>query len=88
MRNTRAIFLAAALLTGLPVAAYSQGKPAPADAFIYIIWPPDGATLSNVGRTVPWGGRKTGYAWGSSAANIRCIRSCRRKHPNEDGYRA
>ena len=24
MRNTRAIFLAAALLTGLPVAAYSQ----------------------------------------------------------------
>src|SRR6476620_9107194 len=44
MKNTRAI-LAAALLTGLPVAAYSQGTTAPADAFLYIIWPPDGATL-------------------------------------------
>ena len=43
--------------------------------------------LTNVGRKVPWDGRKTGYAWASSAANIRCIRSCRRKHPNEDGYR-
>jgi hypothetical protein len=37
MKNTRAI-LAAALLTGLPVAAYSQGTTAPADAFLYIIW--------------------------------------------------
>ena len=45
MKNTRAI-LAAALLTGLqPVAAYSQGTRAPADAFIYIIWPPDGTTV-------------------------------------------
>ena len=44
MRGTRAI-LAAALLTGLPVAAQSQGTRAPADAFLYIIWPPDGATL-------------------------------------------
>jgi hypothetical protein len=45
MRNTRAIFLAAALLTGLPVAAYSQGTQAPADAFLYIVWPPDGTTV-------------------------------------------
>ena len=45
MKITRAIS-AAALLTGLlTVAAYSQGKPAPADAFLYIIWPADGATL-------------------------------------------
>ena len=45
MINKRAI-LAAALLTGLlPVAAYSQRTPAPADAFLYIIWPPDGTTV-------------------------------------------
>jgi len=44
MRGTRAI-LAAALLTGLPVAAHAQGAHAPADAFLYIIWPPDGTTL-------------------------------------------
>jgi len=43
MNVARAIF-AAALLTGLAsVAAYSQGTRAPADAFLYIIWPPDGA---------------------------------------------
>jgi hypothetical protein len=29
----------------LPVAAYSQGTSAPADAFLYIIWPPDGTTV-------------------------------------------
>src|SRR5215471_1865704 len=44
MRNARAILITAALSV-LPVAAYSQGKPAPADAFLYIVWPPDGATL-------------------------------------------
>jgi hypothetical protein len=45
MRGTRAI-LAAAVLTGLAVAAaHSQGTRAPADAFLYIIWPPDGATV-------------------------------------------
>ena len=44
MRGTRAI-LAAALLIGLPVAAHAQGAHAPADAFLYIIWPPDGTTL-------------------------------------------
>ena len=44
MKNTRAL-LAAAALTVLPVAAYSQGTPAPADAFLYIIWPPDGASV-------------------------------------------
>ena len=37
MKNTRAI-LAAAVLTVLPGATYSQGTPAPADAFLYIIW--------------------------------------------------
>ena len=45
MRGTRAI-LAAALLTGLPVAAYPQGTRAPADAFLYIIWPADGSTVT------------------------------------------
>ncbi len=44
MRIARAILIIAALSV-LPVAAYSQGKPAPTDAFLYIIWPPDGTTL-------------------------------------------
>ena len=45
MKNTQAI-LAAALLTGLlPVVASSQGTRAPADAFLYIIWPADGTTV-------------------------------------------
>src|ERR1700741_4350607 len=45
MKNTWSI-LAAALLAGLlPVAASSQGTRAPADAFLYIIWPPDGTTV-------------------------------------------
>jgi len=44
MKNMRA-FLAAALLTSLPFAAYSQETPAPVDAFLYIIWPPDGTTV-------------------------------------------
>lgn len=45
MKTTRAI-LAAALLTGLsPVVADSQGTRAPADAFLYIIWPADGTTV-------------------------------------------
>jgi hypothetical protein len=44
MKNTRAL-LAAAALTVLPVAVYSQGTSAPANAFLYIIWPPDGTTV-------------------------------------------
>ena len=44
MKNARAI-LAAALLTGLSVAAYPQATPGPPDAFLYIIWPPDGTTV-------------------------------------------
>lgn len=44
MRGTWAI-LAAALLTALPVAAQAQGTHAPGDAFLYLIWPPDGATV-------------------------------------------
>ena len=43
--NRRSI-LAGALLTGLvPFAAYAQGTQAPTDAFLYIIWPPDGTTV-------------------------------------------
>lgn len=37
--------LAAAVLTVLQVSAYGQGIRAPADAFLYIIWPPDGTTV-------------------------------------------
>ena len=45
MKKTGAI-VAAALLTGLlPIVASPQGTPAPSDAFLYIIWPPDGATV-------------------------------------------
>ena len=44
MKNTPAL-LAAAAMTVLPFAAYSQGTPAPAEAFLYIIWPPDGTTV-------------------------------------------
>src|ERR1700733_13270154 len=44
MRGTRAI-LATALLTALAIAAHAQGTHAPGDAFLYIIWPPDGATV-------------------------------------------
>ena len=44
MRLTRAI-LATALLAALPVAAHAQGTHPPGDAFVYIIWPPDGATV-------------------------------------------
>jgi hypothetical protein len=45
MKIARAM-LAAALLTGAPsVAAFSQGTRPAADAFIYIIWPPDGTTV-------------------------------------------
>src|ERR1700759_4847138 len=44
MRGTRAI-LATALLTPLPAAVHAQGTHAPGDAFLYIIWPPDGATV-------------------------------------------
>jgi hypothetical protein len=44
MRGTRAI-LVTALLTALAVAAHAQGTHAPGDAFLYIIWPPDGATV-------------------------------------------
>src|SRR5580692_6081681 len=44
MKNTSALLTAAAM-TLLPFAAYSQRTPAPADAFLYIIWPPDGTTV-------------------------------------------
>jgi hypothetical protein len=35
----------AVVLTLLPVTAYSQGTKAPADAYLYFIWPQDGATI-------------------------------------------
>ena len=45
MKIARAI-LFAVLLAGLaPLAAYPQGTRAPGDAFLYIVWPPDGATV-------------------------------------------
>ena len=68
MENTRAVLLAA-VLTALPVAAYSQGTGAPADAFLYIIWPPDGATLKGA-FWCRFGLRNMGVTQaGSNAAN-------------------
>jgi hypothetical protein len=37
---------AAALTLLLPFAAHAQDTKAPSDAFLYIIWPPDGATVN------------------------------------------
>jgi Domain of unknown function (DUF4399) len=37
--------LLAVVLALLPSAAYSQGTQAPADAYLYFIWPQDGATI-------------------------------------------
>jgi hypothetical protein len=45
MKITRAIFAAALMTRLLTVAAYSQETRASADAFLYIIWPPDGTTV-------------------------------------------
>ena len=68
MENTRAV-LVAAVLTVLPVAAYSQGTRAPADAFLYIIWPPDGATVKGA-FWCRFGLRNMGVTQaGSNAAN-------------------
>ena len=68
MENTRAVLLVA-VLTVLPAAAYSQGAPAPADAFLYIIWPPDGATLKGA-FWCRFGLRNMGVTQaGSNAAN-------------------
>ena len=68
MENTRAVLLAA-VLTVLPVAAYSQGTRAPADAFLYIIWPPDGATVKGA-FWCRFGLRNMGVTQaGSNAAN-------------------
>ena len=44
MEITRIAFLSAALAL-LPMAAYSQGKPAAKDALLYFVWPQDGATI-------------------------------------------
>ena len=45
MRLARAIIVAGLLAELLPVAAHPQGTRAPPDAFVYIIWPPDGTTV-------------------------------------------
>jgi hypothetical protein len=68
MKNTPAL-LAAAAMTVLPFAAYSQGTPAPADAFLYIIWPPDGTTVKGA-FWCRFGLRNMGVTQaGSNAAN-------------------
>jgi Domain of unknown function (DUF4399) len=68
MKNTRAL-LAAAALTLVPVTVYSQETPAPADAFLYIIWPPDGTTVKGA-FWCRFGLRNMGVTQaGSTAAN-------------------
>jgi Domain of unknown function (DUF4399) len=37
--------LLSAMLILLPAAAYAQGTPAPADAYLYFVWPQDGTTI-------------------------------------------
>ena len=37
--------LLSAMLTLLPAAAYAQATPAPADAYLYFVWPQDGTTI-------------------------------------------
>ena len=68
MEKTQAV-LVAVVLTMLPVAASSQGTRAPADAFLYIIWPPDGATVKGA-FWCRFGLRNMGVTQaGSNAAN-------------------
>ena len=44
MEISRRALLSAALAL-LPAVAYSQGTPAPKEAYLYIIWPQDGTTI-------------------------------------------
>jgi hypothetical protein len=37
--------LLSVILTLLPAAAYAQGTPAPADAYLYFVWPQDGTAI-------------------------------------------
>ena len=68
MEKSQAVLFAAVLIV-LPVAAYSQGTRAPADAFLYIIWPPDGATVKGA-FWCRFGLRNMGVTQaGSNAAN-------------------
>ena len=68
MEYTRAV-LVIAVLTMLPVPAHAQGTGAPADAFLYIIWPPDGATVKGA-FWCRFGLRNMGVTQaGSNAAN-------------------
>jgi hypothetical protein len=45
MRTPWAIAAAVLLTCLMPGPAFAQGTPSHADAFLYIVWPPDGATL-------------------------------------------
>jgi hypothetical protein len=68
MEYTRAV-LVTAVLAMLPVPAHAQGTGAPADAFLYIIWPPDGATVKGT-FWCRFGLRNMGVTQaGSNAAN-------------------
>lgn len=59
----------AVVLTLLPVTAYSQGTNAPADAYVYFIWPQDGATIKGA-FWARFGLRNMGVTQaGSTAAN-------------------
>ena len=63
------VALVAALLIVLPLAAYSQETRAPVDAFLYVIWPPDGATVKGA-FWCRFGLRNMGVTQaGSNAAN-------------------
>lgn len=45
MTLTRRALLSSAALVMLPYRALAAGPAAPKDAYLYIIWPPDGATI-------------------------------------------
>lgn len=61
--------LLAVVLALLPSAAYAQGTQAPADAYLYFIWPQDGATIKGA-FWARFGLRNMGVTQaGSTAAN-------------------
>src|SRR5215813_2873219 len=63
--------LLTAALTLLPAAASAQGTPAPPDAYLYFVWPQDGATIKG-GFWARFGLRNMGVTQaGSDAPNAR-----------------
>jgi hypothetical protein len=66
MKFRRAAFLSAALVV-LPTAASAQGTPAPRDAYLYFIWPQDGATIKGA-FWARFGLRNMGVTQADSAA--------------------